>query len=106
MNIKERNKKRILRKKRSRAKIFGTEKKPRLSLFRSNKYIYAQLINDEKGHTLAAASSKNAGAVGKTIAEKAIKVCVKEAVFHKGAYKYHGKVKAVAEEAKKVGLKI
>ena len=106
MNIKQRNKKRILRKNRSRAKIFGTEKRPRLTVFRSNRYVYAQLIDDEKGHTLAAASSKDATRVGQTIGEKAAKAGVKEAVFHKGSYKYHGKIKIIAEEARKAGLKI
>lgn len=95
-----------MRKKRNRAKIFGTTAKPRLSVFRSNRYIYAQLIDDEKGHTLAFANSAKAAEVGKEIAEKAKKVGIKEAIFNKGPYKFHGQVKTLAEEARKAGLKI
>ncbi|MBI4086337.1 MAG: 50S ribosomal protein L18 [Candidatus Liptonbacteria bacterium] len=104
---------------RVRAKISGTSQKPRLAVFRSNRHIYAQLIDDEKNHTLASASSREfakqkskekktgqAGLVGGLIAKKAIAAGVKTAVLDRRAYKYHGRVKAVAEEAKKGGLKI
>ncbi len=104
--IKLQNLKRERRKNRNRAKTFGTAEKPRLSIFRSNKFIYAQLINDEKGHTLASAASKKAVEAGKILSEKAIKAGIKTAVFNRGFYKFHGKVKALAEEVKKGGLKL
>jgi large subunit ribosomal protein L18 len=94
---KEINKKRIRRKKRVRTKIRGTAERPRLSVFRSNRYIYAQLIDDVIGQTLAAASGKDSRAVGLLIAEKAKKQGIKAAVFDRGAYKYHGRIKALAE---------
>ena len=91
---------------------------PRLSVFRSNKYIYAQVIDDSKGATLAQASSlekgakikapgtaEAAGAVGKLIAERARKAGVSAVVFDRGGYIYHGRVKALAEAARDGGLK-
>ncbi len=105
-----------LRKKRNRAKIFGTAVRPRLSVFRSNMHISVQLINDEKGVTLAQASTRELKAkakkteqaqqLGGLIAERALKAGIKEAIFNKGAYLYHGRVKAVAEGARAKGLKI
>jgi|SRR3989344_6914001 len=103
---KTQNLKRERRKNRNRAKIVGTQEKPRLSVFRSNKFIYAQLIDDEKGHTLASAASKKGEETGKILAEKASKAGIKTAVFNKGFYKFHGKVKALAEEVKKSGIKL
>lgn len=110
------NMKREMRKRRSRAKVSGTSEKPRLSVFRSNKYTYAQLIDDVKGHTVASASTLEIGKKGKKadaakelgtlIAEKAKKAGVKNAVFNRSNYKYHGRVKAVAEGAREGGLKI
>lgn len=99
---------RIKRHKRVRAKIIGTSKIPRLCVFRSNKYISAQLINDEKGKTLLVVKDlKSAAAkVGRTIAEKAIEKKFRKAVFDRGGYKYHGKVKLLADAARKAGLKI
>lgn len=104
---------------RVRAKIFGTSQKPRLAVFRSNLHIYAQLIDDDKRHTMASASSRElakqgakekklgqAGRVGELIAKKALEAGMKTAVLDRRAYKYHGRVKAVAEGAKKAGLKI
>ena len=104
---------------RARAKILGTAEKPRLSVFRSNRYVYAQLIDDEKGYTVASASAiemkKTAGKdakavqaerVGQKLAEKAVAKGVKKAVFDRGSYKYHGRIKAVAEGARKGGLNI
>ena len=107
---------RRLRLKRSiRAKISGTADKPRLSVFRSNTGIYAQIIDDVKGHTLAAASSQelglangnvdNAKQVGAKIAEKALVAGVSTVVFDRNGYLYHGRVKAVAEGAREGGLK-
>lgn len=94
----------------------GTSVRPRLSVFRSNKAIYAQIIDDSKGHTVAAASSveldKNAKlnlatskSVGKKVAEKALASGVKEIVFDRNGYLYHGNVKALAEGAREGGLK-
>jgi len=90
-----------------RAKIKGTADVPRLCVFRSSKHIYAQLIDDEKGKTLAAAKGKLASAaeIGKLIAKKAIEKDIKKIVFDRGGYKYHGKVKALAEGAREAGLK-
>ncbi|SHG92584.1 50S ribosomal protein L18 [Flagellimonas flava] len=96
---------------------FGTEARPRLSVFRSNKEIYAQLIDDNKGITLAAASSRDkdvdakgtksevAAQVGKTIAEKAKKLGVEAVAFDRGGNLYHGRVKSLAEGAREAGLK-
>lgn len=107
----------ILRKIRVRAKIKGTLKKPRLSVFRSNKFIYAQIIDDENGKTIVGVSEKNLAlkeSVNKTvrskelgtlIAKKAQDKKIKEVIFDRGSYKYHGRVKAVAEGAREGGLK-
>ena len=91
--------------------------RPRLSVFRSSKHIYAQVIDDQKGETLASASSLEkemrgntgadidaAKAVGKLLAERAVKKGVKEVVFDRGAYIYHGRVKALADAAREGGL--
>jgi large subunit ribosomal protein L18 len=93
--------------------------RPRLSVHRTSKNIYAQVIDDAKGHTLAAAStlekdfkagkktgadSAAAAAIGKLVAERALKAGVKEVVFDRGAYIYHGRVKALAEAAREGGL--
>lgn len=108
---------RRLRIKRSiRKKISGTDKRPRLSVFKSNTGIYAQLIDDLKGHTLAQASSKELGAtknanvnvskeVGKKLAERALEGGLTEVVFDRSGYLYHGNVKALAEGAREGGLK-
>jgi len=99
--------------KRIRKVINGSAATPRMSVYRSNKEIYAQLINDIDGKTIAAASSKDikgtkieqAGAVGKAIAEKSIAAGVSKVVFDRGGYLYHGRVKALAEGARESGLK-
>jgi large subunit ribosomal protein L18 len=96
----------IRRKKRVRAKIRGTAERPRLSVFRSNRYIYAQLINDATSQTLAAAHGEESKTVGLAIAEKAKKIGLKAAVFDRGAYKYHGRIKALAEAFKEGGVKL
>ena len=102
------------RKNRIRKKISAD--KLRLTVFRSNKYIYAQIIDDKKGKTVLSASEKDlkneskvnkvqkAEELGKTIAQKAMSKKIKDVVFDKGAYKYHGRVKALAEGARKGGL--
>ncbi len=106
--------KRYRRHRRVRAKISGTAKIPRLCIFRSTKHIYAQLIDDEKSKTLAQVSdleikkgkkTEIAYEVGKLIAQKAIKEKIEKVVFDRGGYKYHGRVKAVAEGAREAGLK-
>lgn len=99
-----------------RNKISGSAERPRLSIFKSNKGIYAQLIDDTNGHTVAASSSTEIGSagknnvevskeVGKKIAEKATGSGIKNIVFDRGGYPYHGKVKALAEGAREGGLK-
>lgn len=107
------NKQRARRLVRIRKKILSVSDRPRLSVFRSNVNIYAQIVDDSKQRTLVAASSKEvkatkkmeqAQAVGKLLAEKAAKAKVKEVVFDKGSYKFHGRVKALAESAREGGL--
>lgn len=110
---------RIKVKKRIRKKIMGTAEKPRLSVFKSNKQMYAQLIDDLSGHTLCASSSRDktiagkgditkteqARMVGALLAEKAKEVGVEQIVFDRSGYIYHGRVKTLAEAARKGGLK-
>lgn len=104
------------RQKRVRAKISGTEKKPRLCVFRSNKHIYAQLIDDNKKKTILAASDQKlkkgkmtkvdlAKEIGKTIAKGALEKKIEKVVFDRGPYKYHGRIRALAEGAREGGLK-
>jgi large subunit ribosomal protein L18 len=106
---------RARRHKRVRKHLVGTAKRPRLVVFRSNRGIAAQLVDDGAGKTLAAASSLNvrnakgtksdqAAAVGKLLAENAKKAGVKSVVFDRGGYLYHGRVKALAEAAREGGL--
>ena len=105
---------------RIRNKIKGTASRPRLAVFRSNKHMYVQLIDDEKSVTLAAASTMEkdinakldstsnidaAKAVGEAIAKKALDKGIEEVVFDRGGYIYHGKVKALADSAREAGLK-
>lgn len=99
---------------RVRNKISGTSTRPRMSVFRSNKQIYVQIINDETGTTLVAASSlgmeampkqEQAEKVGELIAQKALEAGINEVVFDRNGYLYHGRVKNVADGARKGGLK-
>lgn len=94
------------RKLRVRSKIFGTAKRPRLTVYRSNKSLYGQIIDDEKGVTLAAAKGvKTAGEkIGEELAKKAIAKKVKKVVFDRSGFRYHGRVKSLAEGARKGGL--
>ncbi len=104
-------------KRRVRKTVTGTAERPRLSVFRSNKEVYAQLINDEEGVTLASASSLEkdvtkegnasevAKAVGKRIAEKAKEKGLEAVAFDRNGYLYHGRVKSLAEGAREAGLK-
>ncbi|MCL5435329.1 MAG: 50S ribosomal protein L18 [Patescibacteria group bacterium] len=102
---------------RVRAKIFGTKDKPRLSVFKSNKFIFAQIINDEIGQTLIGISEKELPAkeksnkterakqLGIVLAKKALSKKIKTVVFDRGSYLYHGRIKALAEGAREGGLK-
>lgn len=96
------------RKARVRAKVFGTKDRPRLSVFRSNKGLYAQIIDDEKGETLVSAKGEKglqaAAVTGEALAAKALKKKIKKVVFDKSGYKYHGRIKALADAARKGGL--
>ena len=106
----------VRRAKRTRAKLFGTALRPRLAVFRSNRTMSAQLIDDTAGKTLAAASSsdlkgkknKTDGAkfVGEAVAKKAKELGISSAIFDKRSYRYHGRVKTLAEAAREAGLKI
>ena len=105
---------------RLRQRLAGTAERPRLAVFKSEKYVYAQLIDDERGHTLVAAASlepdlkgklakggANRGAaklVGEAVAERALAKGIKKVVFDRGGYVYHGKVKELAEAARAKGL--
>jgi len=107
--------KRLRRRGRVRAKVLGTAGCPRLSVFRSNRAIYAQIINDESGRTLAAVGAGEikikgekidaSRELGKLIAEKALAKGISKVVFDRNGYKYHGRVKALAEGARAGGLK-
>lgn len=111
----KRENRRIRIKKRIKSKLSGTTQRPRLSIFRSNKFIYAQVIDDTKGATLISAYSgeiesksfdvATAKEVGKKIAEKALQQGVETVVFDRNGYLYHGKIKALAEGAREGGLK-
>ena len=99
---------------RIRGKVSGTAARPRMSVFRSNKQIYVQVIDDQEGKTLVASSSKGleggtkievAAKVGKAIAEKAIAAGITEVVFDRNGYLFHGRVKSLADAAREGGLK-
>lgn len=110
----QRVERRLKIKKGIRSRVFGTPERPRLSVFRSNKDIYAQLIDDVHGKTLVAASSKSfketitkiekSGLVGKLLAEKAIAAGLTTCIFDRNGYLYHGRVKSLAEGAREGGL--
>jgi large subunit ribosomal protein L18 len=104
---------RLRRHRRVRGKVAGTAARPRLAVFRSNQTIYAQLIDDERGHTLAAVDSRaiaegdkstRAKEAGKLLAERAKAAGVESVVFDRGGYLYHGRVKALADGAREGGL--
>ena len=110
---------RRIRRYRIRKRVSGTTQRPRLSVFRSARQIYAQLIDDVSGNTIVAASSRESlgsrvegkgktalsNAVGKLVAERAIEKGITEVAFDRGGYLYHGRVKALAEGARAAGLK-
>jgi len=89
---------------RIRKNVHGTSERPRVAVFRSNKQIYAQVIDDENGKTLLSASSR-AAMVGKLLASKCKEAGIVSIVFDRGGYKYHGRVKSLAEAAREGGLK-
>jgi large subunit ribosomal protein L18 len=108
---------RLRRHARVRKRMSGTAERPRLSVFRSLKHMHTQIIDDTRGHTLVAAStldsvvqtsgkdkSAQAAMVGELLAERATEAGIKAVVFDRGGYKYHGRVKALAEAARKAGL--
>jgi large subunit ribosomal protein L18 len=113
MTTKEERRNKI--KKRVRGKVSGTTERPRLTVFRSNKQIYAQVIDDISGKTLAAASSLTlkekaakteiAAKVGELVAQKSIEAGIQSVVFDRNGYLYHGRVKQLADAARKGGLK-
>lgn len=115
----DRNVLRLQRHARLRKTMAGTSARPRLSVFRSLSHIYAQIVDDTKGATLAAASTRDpelrdqvkgkkkadaGGLVGQLIARRALEKGIKQVVFDRGGYKYHGRVKALADAARKAGL--
>ena len=120
INKPNKNQVRVRKHVRVRKKISGTAARPRLDVFRSLSHIYAQIIDDEKGVTLVAASTLDkaikekiefggnveaAKEVGKLVAERAIEAGITEVVFDRGGYPYHGRVKALADAAREAGLK-
>ncbi|KKQ87701.1 MAG: 50S ribosomal protein L18 [Candidatus Woesebacteria bacterium GW2011_GWB1_38_8b] len=108
----------LKRKKRIRSRVNGTKERPRLAVYRSNAHIYTQVINDAENKTLISASEKDldekeskkmnktqkAKEVGMAVAKKALKVGLKQVVYDRGGYRYHGRVKALAEGAREGGL--
>jgi large subunit ribosomal protein L18 len=107
---------RLKRRRRVRAKVRGSAERPRISVFRSNRGVFAQLIDDDSGRTLAAVSwteadvrglgrMEQAKRVGELLAERAQAVGVQDVVFDRGGYQYHGRVRALAEGAREVGLR-
>jgi large subunit ribosomal protein L18 len=108
---------RLKRRRRVRAKITGTAQRPRISVFRSNRGIFAQLIDDEAGRTLAAVTwteadlrslgrMEQAARAGQTLAERAKAAGIERAVFDRGGYQYHGRVKAFADGVREGGLAV
>lgn len=105
---------RVRRSARVRSVVSGTAARPRLAVFRANQHMYAQLIDDASGKTLAAVSTlkkaaagnkaEQSAAIGEQIAKKAIELNIKQVVFDRGGFKYHGRVKALADAARSAGL--
>lgn len=119
MGKKSRNQQRKRRHRRVRAKIHGTAERPRLNIYRSNENIYAQVIDDDAGHTICAASTidreiatnvsekppiDQAKLVGMTVAKRAQEAGISKVVFDRGGFRYHGRVKALADGAREGGL--
>ena len=117
MTVVTKEARRLKRRRRVRAKVRGTAARPRISVFRSNRGIAAQLVDDERGHTLAAVSwteadlkdlkpIEQAGRAGQLLAERAKAAGVERAVFDRGGYQYHGRVKAFAEGVREGGVAV
>jgi large subunit ribosomal protein L18 len=115
MTIQTPQQRRLRRRRRVRARVTGTAERPRLSVYRSNKGVFAQLIDDRQGHTLAAVNwiepdlksltaSAQATKAGELLAERAKAAGIETCVFDRGGYQYHGRVKALAEGAREGGL--
>ncbi|HWA52969.1 MAG TPA: 50S ribosomal protein L18 [Solirubrobacterales bacterium] len=115
MTVLTQRQRRLRRRRRVRARVTGTAERPRLSVYRSNRGVFAQLIDDGKGHTVAAvnwiepelrklSASEQAKKAGELLAERAKKAGVESCVFDRGGYQYHGRVKALAEGAREGGL--
>jgi large subunit ribosomal protein L18 len=116
MTVLTKPQKRLRRRRRVRAKVHGTAERPRISVFRSNRGIFAQLIDDDAGRTLAAVNwtepdlsslkpAEQAARVGALLAERAKAAGVETAVFDRGGYQYHGRVQALADGAREAGLR-
>ena len=118
--LNKKNRARLKRKKRIRKKLSGTAERPRLTVFRSSRHIYAQVVDDVRGHTLASASTleknfkqdpelkgkiNSAGMTGKTIAERVMSKGITQVVFDRNGFRYHGRIKAVSDSAREAGLK-
>ena len=115
MTVLTNRQRRLRRRRRVRARVTGTAERPRLSVYRSNRGIFAQLIDDGKGHTVAAVNwiepdlrkltaSEQAKRAGELLAERGKAAGVETCVFDRGGYQYHGRVKALADAARKAGL--
>jgi large subunit ribosomal protein L18 len=116
MTVMTKRQQRLRRRRRVRARVVGSAERPRLSVYRSNRGVFAQLVDDAAGHTLAAvywtepelrklSASEQAKRAGELLAERAKKAGVETCVFDRGGYKFHGRVKALAEGAREKGLK-
>ena len=117
MSVVTKEQRRLKRRRRVRSKVVGTAARPRISVFRSNRGIAAQLIDDERGHTLAAVSwtesdlrglkpLEQAGKAGQLLAQRAKDAGIERAVLDRGGYQYHGRVKAFAEGVREGGLAV
>ena len=115
MTVLTKRERRLRRRRRVRARVVGTGERPRLSVYRSNRGVFAQLVDDAKGHTIVAvnwiepelrklAASERAKRSGELLAERAKAAGIESCVFDRGGYKYHGRVKALAEGAREGGL--
>jgi large subunit ribosomal protein L18 len=115
MTVLTNRQRRLRRRRRVRARIVGTAERPRLSIYRSNRGVFVQLVDDSKGHTLAAVNwiepelrkltaTEQAKRAGELLAERAKRAGVESCVFDRGGYQYHGRVKALAEGAREGGL--
>jgi large subunit ribosomal protein L18 len=117
MTVVTKQQQRLRRRRRIRAKVRGSAGRPRLSIYRSNRGIFAQLVDDDSGHTVAAVSwtekdlrgldpMEQAKRAGETLAKRASEAGVKDCVFDRSGYRYHGRVRALAEGAREGGLKV